>query len=199
MSFHSFRRLDCDAVSRSLYNCDMAYQYKREPLSTEEANRLANACDSYEEKLVVWTLLDTGLRVSELATLTRQQIDWQARPPRMVIFGKGGPFGKRTKRRVVPMSTRTRPLLEHHFALNDSVGITTRTIQRSLRRVANRAAIARPVSPHVLRHTFSVDSIRRGVSLVALQRVLGHDHLTTTQVYLNMSPEDVLEEYETKW
>ena len=55
------------------------------------------------------------------------------------------------------------------------------------------------VEGHVLRHTFSVDSIRRGISLPALQRTLGHDHLTTTQVYLNMSPEDVLAEYEAKW
>jgi integrase/recombinase XerD len=48
----------------------MAYQYKREPLTAEEATRLANVCESYEEKLVVWTLLDTRLRVSELAGLT---------------------------------------------------------------------------------------------------------------------------------
>jgi integrase/recombinase XerD len=177
----------------------MPYQYVREPLTAEETNRLVNACETYEEKLAIWTLLDTGLRVAELATLTRKQIDWQARPPRMVIFGKGGPYGKRTKRRVVPMSTRTRPLLEHHFALNDSIGLTARTIQRMVKRVANRGAIARTVTPHVLRHTFSVDSIRKGVSLPSLQRVLGHDHLTTTEIYLNMSPEDVLREYESKW
>ena len=47
----------------------MPYQYKREPLTPDEANRLANACEHYREKLVVWTLLDTGLRVSELANL----------------------------------------------------------------------------------------------------------------------------------
>jgi len=43
----------------------MPYQYRREPLTLEEANWLANACETHEEKLVVWTLLDTGLRVSE--------------------------------------------------------------------------------------------------------------------------------------
>jgi integrase/recombinase XerD len=177
----------------------MPYQYKREPLSTEEGNRLVNACEMPEEKLVVWTLLDTGLRVSELASLTRKQIDWQARPPRMVIFGKGGPYGTRTKRRVVPMSIRTRTLLEHHFALNETFGVTARTIQRLVKRVANRAGISRTVSPHVLRHTFSIDSIRRGVSTRALQGVLGHDHLSTTEIYLNMSPEDVLREYDQKW
>jgi integrase/recombinase XerD len=49
----------------------MCYQYKREPLTSDEANRLANACKTHEEKLVVWTLLDTGLRVAELANLTQ--------------------------------------------------------------------------------------------------------------------------------
>lgn len=55
----------------------MRYQYKREPLPPDEANRLANSCESHKEKLIVWTLLDTGLRVSELAELTKNNIDWQ--------------------------------------------------------------------------------------------------------------------------
>jgi len=178
----------------------MAYQYKREPLTPEEANRLVNACHSHEEKLVVWSLLDTGLRVSELAGLTRQHFDWQSSPPRIVVSGKGGPFGKRSKRRVVPLAARrSRVLLEGHFALHETIGMTPRTLHRIVRRVAQRANITRKTSPHVLRHTFSVDSIRKGVSLPALQKVLGHDHLTTTQIYLNMSPEDVLREYEEKW
>ena len=55
----------------------MAYQYKREPLTQDEATRLAQACTTYKERLVVWGLLDTGLRVSELSGLTREHIDWQ--------------------------------------------------------------------------------------------------------------------------
>ena len=39
----------------------MAYQFKREPLTADEANRLASVCNTYEEKLIVWTLLDTGV------------------------------------------------------------------------------------------------------------------------------------------
>ena len=78
----------------------MRYQYKREPLTGDEATRLANACNPHEEKLVVWVLLDTGLRVSELANLKRANLDWQT--DRLMIYGKGGPFGSKSKRRVAP-------------------------------------------------------------------------------------------------
>jgi integrase len=55
----------------------MPYQYVREPLATEEADRLANTCETPTEQLIVWTLLDTGLRVSELCSLTTKDILWQ--------------------------------------------------------------------------------------------------------------------------
>ena len=50
----------------------MPYQYKRERLSDNEVNRLTNACETFEEEFVVWTLLDTGLRVSEFANLKKK-------------------------------------------------------------------------------------------------------------------------------
>ena len=120
----------------------MPRQFKREPLTQEEANRLANACQSYEEKLIIWTLLDTGLRVSELVGLKRDNIDWQAH--RLTIYGKGGPYGKKTKRRVVPLSPRVRPLVEGRWSLHDSLGIKVRIIQRMVKSLANRAQISRP-------------------------------------------------------
>lgn len=128
----------------------MPYQYKREPLTQDEATRLANACTSHGERLVVWTLLDTGLRVAELANLTRSHLDWQGH--RLTVYGKGGPYGSRTKRRVLPLSARVQPLIEGHFAIHETLGLTARTVQRIVKRVANRAHISRPVSPHVLRH-----------------------------------------------
>ncbi len=77
--------------------------------------------------------------------------------------------------------------------------MTPRTIQRMLKRVANKAHITRTVSPHVLRHTFAVAAVQKGISLPALQRLLGHDRLTTTEIYLNLSPEDVIREFKEKW
>jgi integrase/recombinase XerD len=175
----------------------MPYQYKREPLNPDEANRLASCCETHQERLIVWTLLDTGLRVAELAGLTRAHMDWQSH--RLMIYGKGGPYGTKSKRRIMPLTDRIRPLLENHFAIHDTIGMTPRTIQRMLKRVANRARIRRPVTPHVLRHTFAVAAIQKGISLPALQRLLGHDHLTTTEIYLNLFPEDVLREFKEKW
>jgi integrase/recombinase XerD len=69
-----------------------------------------------EEKLIIWTLIDTGLRVFELCSLTSQHVLWQQNALR--IGGKGGPYGKRSTHRVVPMSRRIQPLMEHYFALH---------------------------------------------------------------------------------
>ena len=162
-----------------------------------EATRLANACETHQQKLIVWTLLDTGLRVSELATLTKDNVDWQTH--RLMIYGKGGPYGTRSKRRIVPLSPRVQPLIEGHLALHDSFEMSARTIQRIIKRMANKANISRPVSPHVLRHTFSVTAILKGISLPSLQRLLGHDRLTTTEIYLNLSPEEAIKEFQSKW
>jgi integrase/recombinase XerD len=175
----------------------MRYQYKREPLTSDEANRLANACLTHEEKLVIWTLLDTGLRVAELSKLTQDHLDWQNH--RLTIYGKGGPYGKLSKRRVIPLSARVQPLLEGHLGLYERMKIGVRTIQRMVKAVANRAHIRRTVTPHVLRHTFSVTCIQKGISTKALQEILGHDRLATTEIYLNLSPEDVIREFHSKW
>jgi len=83
-------------------NFTMPYQYKREPLNDDEVNKLTNACDTFREKFVVWTLFDTGLTLSEFADLKKDNIRWQER--RLVIYGKGGPYGKKTKRRIIPMT-----------------------------------------------------------------------------------------------
>ena len=57
----------------------MPYQYVREPLTAEGSDRLSNACETPTERLVVRTLLDTGLRVSEFSVLTAKDIPWQRR------------------------------------------------------------------------------------------------------------------------
>jgi integrase/recombinase XerD len=166
-------------------------QHKREPLSEEEANRLANACETADEKLVIWTLLDTGLRVAEFCSIEKQNLDWQSHALR--IIGKGA------KPRVVHLSHRVIPLIEHHISDNDRILLNIRKVQRIVRKVANRAGIMRATSPHVLRHTFAVLSLKKGIILPVLQKALGHERMETTGIYLNMSGADVLKEYGDKW
>lgn len=171
--------------------------FKREPLTQGEATRPANACETPLERLIVWTLPDTGLRVSELAGLKAENIDWQGR--QLIVYGKGGPFGSRSKRRVMPMSRCVRPLVEAHFGLYETLGVGVRTIQRMVKKVANKAKIARNVTPHIGRHTHVVTALQRGISLPSLQHVLGHDNIGTTAIYLNISGEEAAREYRDKW
>ena len=175
----------------------MAYQYVREPLTQEDADCLANSCETIQEKLIIWPLLDCGLRVSELCGLTPKQIQWQQRSLR--IKGKGGPFGKQSKARVVPMSVRVRAIFEPYFALHDSFPVGVRRAQKVVKAVANRARLSVAVTPHVLRHTFSTMFLQKGGSLAALKKILGHDRLTTTEIYLNLTDKHIVEEYEAKW
>jgi integrase/recombinase XerD len=136
------------------------YRYVREPLRGEEADLLSNACRTSQEKLIVCTLLDTGLRVSELCGMTAENIQWQQRQIR--VQGKGGPYGKKTKMRTVPMSLRVRTLLEPWFALNDRFPVGPRRVQKIVKEIANRAKISREVTPHVLRHTFATLALQKG-------------------------------------
>jgi integrase/recombinase XerD len=175
----------------------MPYQFKKEPLRAEEADRLANSCTTPDERLVLWTLLDTGLRVSELCSLTGESIQWQQRAIR--VKGKGGPFGKRSKIRIVPMSPRVRALLEPYFALNQKWFVGPRAAQKIVKRVASRAQLTQDVTPHVLRHTWATLALQKGLSLAAVQKILGHDRLATTAIYLNLTDAHVVEEFEAKW
>ncbi len=113
-----------------------------------------------------------------------------------MVYGKGGPYGSKTKQRILPLSARVQPLIENHLSMYEKMDMSARTIQRIVKDVANRAHIRRPVTPHVLRHTFSVTAIQKGISLPALQRLLGHDRLTTTEIYLKLSPEEVIKEFQ---
>ncbi|HEU5380281.1 MAG TPA: tyrosine-type recombinase/integrase [Ktedonobacteraceae bacterium] len=113
----------------------LAYQYVREPLRAEEADSLCHACEMTEEKLIIWTLLDTGLRVSELCSLTPQHVLWQQKAFR--VEGKGGPYGKQSKKRIVPMSRRIMPLHEHYFALHGEWFAGKRQVQKIVKQVAN--------------------------------------------------------------
>lgn len=173
------------------------YQYKRIPLDEEEQDKLVNACKTHKEKLVIYTLLDTGMRVSELANLKKENVKWQTGI--IEIYGKGGLYGKQSKRRTVALSPRAKTILDIQFSMDENIDFSSRTIQRIVKKVAERAGITNKVTPHTLRHTFSINAIRKGVNLRALQEALGHDHISTTEIYLNYSGKNIVEDFKKMW
>jgi integrase/recombinase XerD len=65
--------------------------------------------------------------------------------------------------------------------------------------VANRATLTKEVSAHVLRHTFATMALQKGISLPTVQKILGHDRLQTTAIYLDFTDVRIPEEFERKW
>ena len=94
----------------------MPYQYVREPLTAEESDRLSNPCETPTERLVVWTLLDTGLRVGELCDLTPKNVLWQQRQLRFK-----GKSALTVKRSWATTASRRRP------STSTSLTFTSRT------------------------------------------------------------------------
>jgi hypothetical protein len=142
--------------------------------TADEANRLACTCTGFEEKLIVWTLLDTGLGVAELAGLTKN-VDWQGR---IMIYGKGGPFGTKSKRRVIPLSARVQSLIEGHFALRDKLEMSVDPAccagHREPRASQPKGFTARP-SSHIQRGGRAEGDIPASVAATAGTRPLGDD------------------------
>lgn len=166
-------------------------EYKREPLEEDEVLCLRRSCKSFEEELVINLLLDTGMRVSELASLKEENISWQRGC--ITIIGKG------RKRRVIPLSKLARFYVTQCFTHNSRFPLAMRTIQKYVKVVAERARIKKVVSPHVLRHTFAVTYLHKGGNLRALQAILGHSSITTTDMYLNYSGKRVLDDFAKVW
>ncbi len=166
--------------------------YKREPLEEDEVESLRKSCKTFEEELTINLLLETGMRVSELSNLTEDKISWQRNC--ITTTGKGG------KRRIIPLSSLAKHYVTHCFVKGVfQFPLACRTIQKYVKIVAERARIKKIVSPHVLRHTFAVQYLHKGGNIRALQAILGHSSLITTDIYLNYSGQRVIEDFQKVW
>ena len=79
---------------------------------------------------------------------------------------------RKSKEGSIPTTERVRKLFEYHFAENNHIVIGKRIIERIIKKVANKTRISESVSPHVLRYTFSVNRIKKGISTRALQTLI---------------------------
>lgn len=152
------------------------------------------------------TLYATGLRVSELVGLTTDRV--RLDPGYVRIVGKG------RKERLVPLglaaidwierySDAGRALLDRNrrpeLFLNHRGGVMTRQgFWKILRQHAQQAGIKTTLSPHVIRHSFATHLVENGADLRAVQMMLGHSSLTTTEIYTHVARERLRRLYDEK-
>ncbi len=136
--------------------------------------------------LIACVVLDCGLRISEVLTLTWENVDLDS--VCLKVKGKG------SKERIVPISAELRKLLfrwqQRHkepqlFCTRSGTRLTTRNAQRDFKLLFRAMGITGVrCSPHTLRHTFAVGYLRNGGNLFYLSRILGHTTVKTTERYL---------------
>ncbi len=151
---------------------------------------------------VLELLYSSGLRVSELVGINLNDIDLKNLTVK--VLGKGN------KERIVPVGSKAaraldvylrerpgmNPVGDHLFVNTRGDRLNVRSVDRIIRKYALLAGIPKNVSPHVLRHTFATHLLGGGADLRAIQEMLGHKSLSTTQRYTHTSIEKLMEIYD---
>jgi len=179
-------------------------------LSVEELETLlaapdTSAPDGRRDRAILELTYSAGTRAAETVGLDRGDLDLARGVVR--LFGKGrkerlgalGPQAVAALQAYLADEKRPKPSLRAKQAvfLNARGGrLTTRSLGRILERYLREAGLVRHASPHTLRHSFATHLLDRGADLRSVQELLGHAHLTTTQIYTHVSIERLRETYE---
>lgn len=159
--------------------------------TADEVQRLITAVDQRHFRLLFQVMLATGLRVSEVIALRVDDLD-REQPVLRVRCGKGGdgrlvpiPPTLLTRLRAYWLSFKPRGVLFQRTPGSDDRPLLAATVNAALRRASARIDMpADDISSHRLRHTFAVQSLRRGLDLPTLQAYLGHRRIESTVRYL---------------
>jgi len=148
------------------------------------------------DRALIALLYGTGIRASECSGLRQGNVDLKA----MTIFvvGKGG------HHRTIPLNETTAAALQTYanvrgaaipsapfFVSRNRRALSRGAVYERVRSNARRARISKVVSPHRLRHTFATDLVRAGIGLVTIRDLLGHRLITSTQIYLHVTAQDL--------
>lgn len=190
-------------------------------LLPEDVQRLIKACDEEKnpvtqarDRAILEFLFSSGLRISELVSLKKENLN--LKKGEFTVRGKGD------KLRLVFLSDHAIKALDSYFklrkdnsralfirhddketvekqikTLDDKLpGLTARTIQRLIKKYAMLAGITKKISPHTLRHSFATDLLANGADLRAVQELLGHASISTTQIYTHLTNRRLRDVYE---
>ena len=162
----------------------------------------ANSAIGYRDKTILELLYSSGLRVSELVGISLSDINLTN--SLVKVLGKGGkeriiPFGSKALNAInlyIPKRSELKPRGDFLFVNSRGGRLTSRSIARIVKRYAKMSKIPKSVSPHVLRHAFATHLLGSGADLRAIQEMLGHSSLSTTQRYTHTSIEKIMEIYD---
>lgn len=179
-------------------------------LTPAEMSRLLAAptgADAYatRDRAMLELFYSSGLRISELCGLTLQQVDLENGFVR--VFGKG------SKERVVPLGEKARDAVQAYlgssrprlvksrtgselFLSERGKAISRKTLWVIVKNSARRAGIEKPVKPHLLRHSFATHLLGGGADLRAIQEMMGHASIGTTQIYTAVEPARLLQQHD---
>jgi integrase/recombinase XerD len=152
----------------------------------------------WRDKALLEFAYASGVRVSELATLKLRDVDLQEGVA--TVFGKGAkermvPIGRTAQRALDIYMRETRPALERRagqgtvFLNAQGRPLTRMGIWKILRKHVRRAGVRKRVTPHTLRHCFATHLLEGGADLAAVQEMLGHADISTTQIYTHVDRE----------
>jgi len=172
------------------------------PTKTTEAKVI-----QLRDKSILELLFSTGLRVSEISKLKKDDINLEKEE--FTIRGKGG------KLRVVFLSNQSKYWLKQYLQSRKDLSpslfvradkakgktepgdLTPRSIQRLIKKYAKIAGITKKVTPHTMRHSFATDLLINGADIRSVQSMLGHSSITTTQIYTHITNQQLKEVYKT--
>lgn len=162
--------------------------------------------DGLRDKAVLEMLFSTGLRVSELTRLNRDQVNLERRE--FGVIGKGG------KQRIVFLSDDAAEWVGRYFESRqdgwkplfirysgekeatkdgENMRLTTRSVQRMVEKYVKKMGLPVKASPHTLRHSFATDLLINGADLRSVQELLGHANISTTQIYTHITNKQLRE------
>lgn len=177
-------------------------------LSVEEIDRMIRAtdpstCDGQRNRAIIETLYSCGLRVSELTELRVSNI--YAEQGYISVFGKG------RKQRIVPIADSAIQEIKNYFEFRYEIDVKHgyedyvflnrfgRKLSRIMvfniiKRYCQEAGINKEISPHTFRHTFATHLLEGGANLRAIQMMLGHEQISTTEIYTKVDRQMLREE-----
>ena len=184
---------DPSALLRSPRKAERLPRY----LTVDEVSRLMTGVGTTKDRQIrlramLELMYAAGLRVSELTGMRLDSLDLKVGCVR--VMGKGG------KERVVPIGERARLAIQGYFEVRPETPASVKTVfisdrkrqmsavqfWRLIRQAAKKAAIYKPVTPHTLRHSFASHLVQNGADLRAVQEMLGHASIATTQIYTHV-------------